>query len=84
MSGQRRHESPDVGAMVARMFRALVKRAGEGDLEAIEQLCILQDQLADAVRSAGRALHDGPAQYSWTEIARSMGTTRQNARQRCA
>lgn len=78
---QRRHESPDVGAMVLRMLRSLVERAAEGDLEAIEQLAMIEARAGKAVGAAMMRAHDG-AGYSWTELAGAVGTTRQAARAR--
>src|SRR5687768_9127243 len=48
-----RHESPEVGAMVRRMVRALVRRAGEGDWEALEELARLEDLMPTAMSVAG-------------------------------
>lgn len=76
-----RHEAPDVGAMVERMFRALVRRAGDGDTQALEQLARLELVARDSVAAGGLALHSFG--YSWTEIGTVTGTTRQAARQRC-
>jgi len=83
MTTQRKYESPDLGAMVGRMLRALARRAAEGDLEAVEQLAALETTVAEQLRAAATVAHD-TAGYSWTEIARATGTTRQAARQRFA
>lgn len=80
--GQDRYESPDVGAMVARMLNALVRRAGDGDLEAVEQLHTITCTAPDALARSARAAHE--AGYSWTAIAAATGTSRQGARQRFA
>jgi hypothetical protein len=64
------------------MTDALVRRAAAGDLLALEELAALESYVAEAVRRAGRAAHDGPAAYSWTEVAGALGVTRQAARQR--
>lgn len=81
MSGQRRHESPEVGAMVARMLRALVRRAAEGDTEALEQLARLEDLAAAAV-TLGLVRANLEAGYTFGELAMVAGTTRQAVRQR--
>lgn len=83
MSTQRKHEAPEIGAMIDRMFRALVRRAGEGEEAALEQLARLEVVASNAVRDGGRAAHDGEAAYSWTQIGEFLGVTRQAARQRC-
>lgn len=64
-----------------RMLRALARRATEGDLFALESLANLRTALDAAVAEAARGAHDGPAAYSWTEIGRELGITRQAARQ---
>jgi len=81
MTEQRRHESPEVGAMIGRMLNALIRRAGEGDIEAIEQLQAVE-QLAAHAYSAGLAVAHDSAGYSWAELAQGTGTTRQNLSQR--
>jgi hypothetical protein len=84
MTTQRRHEAPDVGAMVRRMVRALVRRAAEGDTEALEQLAQLEAELPTAVTCALAMMQAGtrgPA-YSFTELATVLGTSRQATRQR--
>lgn len=79
---QRRHESPDLGDAIVRMMRGLVTRAAEGDQEALEQLARIE-QLAPAATTLGMQLaHDGRAGYSFTELARVLGCSRQAARQR--
>lgn len=74
---QRRHESPDVGAAAARMMRALVVRASEGDTEALEQLTALEALAGHAVQLAGSELHTWG--YSYGELAAVVGTNRQAA-----
>lgn len=78
---RREREAPEVGAMAGRVIRALVRRAAEGDTEALEQLLSLEAQVAQAVKDAGRALHDD-AGYSFTYLAGVAGVSRQAARER--
>lgn len=80
-AARRRHESPEVAAASKRFMRALVKRAAEGDTEALEGLVGLQAVLQEAITDAGRVLHDD-AGYSYTDLARVLGISRQGARQR--
>jgi hypothetical protein len=68
--------------MVRRMLRSLVRRAGDGDLFALEALANLERASSEAVTQAARAAHDGEAHYSWTDIALELGISRQAARQR--
>lgn len=82
--GQRKYrEAPELAAFLRRMGRALVRRAGEGDLEALSALLDSIAALEAAAGEAARALvdPDGPA-YSWGEVGREVGMTRQAARQR--
>lgn len=83
MDQQRRHEAPEIGAMVKRMMRALVRRAAEGDIEALEQLHQIATDAPTALTTAGVLMHreDGAA-YSYTFLGDVLGTTRQAARQR--
>lgn len=80
---KRRHEAPEVAAASKRFMRALVRRAAEGDTEALEGLVDLQAVLQECITEAGRALHD-QADYSYTDLARVLGISRQGARQRFA
>lgn len=80
---RREYESPDIAAFLRRQGRGLVKRAGTGDLEALSALLDSIAALEVAAGEAARALVDpkGPA-YSWGEVGREVGMTRQAARQR--
>ena len=78
---QRRHEAPEVGDMICRMLNALVRRAAEGDTEALEQLARVED-MAGAALSSGLAVAHSAAGYSWAELAAVTGTSRQAVSQR--
>lgn len=81
----RDYEAPDFIPMFRRVTRAMVRRAGEGDLEILTALrecqTLLDDALADSVVALRTPRGDGPGLegYSWTEIGREMGITRQTA-----
>lgn len=77
-----RHESPELGAMVGRMLNALIRRAAEGDTEAVEQLGRLET-LARQANTSGlcEARRVG---YSLADLAKVTGTTRQAVSQRTA
>lgn len=83
-----RCEAPELGAMCARMFRALARRAADGELEAIEELAKLQKtagiQLAVAVTNYREFQPAAPSapRFSWTDVGRVLGITRQAAQQR--
>lgn len=81
MSDQRRHEAPEVGDAIVRMLRGLVTRAAEGDTEAVEQLARVEQLAAAATALGGRLAHDR-AGYSYTELGKVLGVSRQAARQR--
>lgn len=83
LDAQRRHESPELGAMVGRMLNALIRRAAEGDTEAVEQLGNLED-LAHQAHTSGLAEARRAPGYSLAELARVTGTTRQAVSQRTA
>lgn len=73
-------ESPEIEAFVKRMYRALEKRASEGDLEAVEALANLSSAVVAATkRAADAAWRNG---YSYTQIGDALGISRQAARQR--
>lgn len=78
MAGQR--EASELGGMVKRMFRALARRAAEGDLLALEELVGLSEPLSLAISEAAKGAK--LADYSYTEIGEAMGVSRQAARQR--
>jgi hypothetical protein len=79
---KREREAPEIGAMASRVLRALVRRATDGDSEALEQLLELEKQLPNAIKDAGRGMH--AFGYSFTEIADVAGISRQAARERFA
>lgn len=79
---KRSYEAPDMLAMIQRVTRALVRRAEEGDLEALTAIAEAERTMHAALDRAIRAAHDGPCAYSWTEIGRELHITRQAAQQR--
>lgn len=80
MSRQPFREAPQIAAFLRRMGRALARRAGEGDLEALSALLDSIESLEASAGEAARALV--AAGYSWGEVGREVGMTRQAARQR--
>lgn len=74
------YEAPDMAGFLKRVSKALVRRAAEGDLETLSAIRQVQDDMAVALEAAAQAAH--AAGYSWTEIGRELGMTRQAARQR--
>lgn len=78
--GRSDYESPDMAAFIGRTIRAMVRRAGEGDLEAISALAQVRRATEQAERDAAAVLR--AAGYSWADIGRELGITRQSAQQR--
>lgn len=78
----REREAPEVAAACIRMIRALARRAGAGELEALEALSALQDSVQLQLGAAVAGYREGPAEASWTDIGRILGMTRQSAHER--
>lgn len=79
------YEAPDMAAFVQRVMRGMVRRAEAGDLEAIRALADIQASVQAAMVDAAAALRTEDANghaYSWTDIGRELGMTRQAAQQR--
>jgi len=75
-------EAPELAAAAIRMMRALARRAGDGELEALEALAMMQDVANVQLGAAVAGYREGPAQASWTTIGDALGMSRQAARQR--
>lgn len=80
VTGKREREAPEIGAMIRRCVRSLVRRAADGDTFALEELAALERYLPGAVTEAIGAMNRYG--YSYTELASVLGTSRQAARQR--
>lgn len=75
-------EAPELGSACLRMMRALARRAGQGELEALEQLDHLQAALQDQLAAAVAGYRAGPAEASWTAVGEILNMTRQSAQGR--
>ena len=76
-------ETPDYAAMMSRLIRAYFRRVGaEGDTVDLADMVRVLEQLQSAVDEAAASLHHRG--WSWAEIARAVGTTRQAAWERWA
>ena len=73
-------ENPDYAAFAARIIRAHGRRIAEGDIDSLPDLLRLAAQLEEATLHAVNGLREFG--YSWGQIARRLGTTRQAAQQR--
>lgn len=81
MSG--RHEAPEVGAAILRMMNGLIRRAAEGDTEAIEALYVIEG-MAPHATNAALSLARTEAGYSHAELAAVTTTSRAAVQQRVA
>jgi hypothetical protein len=80
-------ETTDVAAGVTRLVAGLGRRVGnEHDIESLPLLVELRAEVDRQIAAAARALHadaaDGRPGYSWTEIGKVLGITRQASFQR--
>jgi hypothetical protein len=73
-------EADKFGAFARRIVRAYGRRVADRDIEALTGLVQLRDELDAAIVDAVHGLHGNP--YSWTEIGRALGITRQAAQMR--
>lgn len=78
LTPRNQREASDLGDMMARMLRALSRRAEGGDLEALIELVKLDRVLALEQLRAAHALNTMQG-YSWAQIALRLGITRQSA-----
>ncbi len=74
-------ETFEYAAMMRRMLRAHGRRVADADPEDLTDLIALRDDLEAAIADAVRGQREQHGR-SWSDIARGLGTTRQNAQQR--
>jgi hypothetical protein len=75
-------ENPEFAAFAGRILRAAARRVGDGDVEGLACMVALRSELDGAIRQAVTGLRSPQWSYSWADIARVLGTTRQAAQQR--
>lgn len=81
MSGKRRErEIPAYASAVRRMIRSHGRRVGDADPEDLPGLLAMREVVDEAIEDAVRGQRE--AGFSWAQIARGLGTTRQAAQQR--
>ena len=73
-------ENDEFAAFVRRVIRAYARRIATGDIEALAAMTTLANDLNQAINDAVTGLRE--CGYSWAEIARPLGITRQAAQQR--
>jgi hypothetical protein len=76
-----RHEAPEVGAAILRMMNGLIRRAADGDTEAIEALYVIEG-MAPHATGAALSLARSEKGYSLAELAAVTGTSRAAIQQR--
>lgn len=80
MTRKREREAPEMGAMLDRMIRAMARRATGGEVEALGVLRDLRWKIDAAIAEGAQGAHEAFG-FSWTEIGRELGISRQAARQ---
>jgi hypothetical protein len=73
-------ENPEFAAFGRRIIRAHGRRVAAGDVEGLAELLALAAEVEQATQAAVDGLRGHG--YSWAEIARRLGLTRQAAQQR--
>lgn len=73
-------ENDEYAAFIRRVLRAYTRRVATGDVEALADMNRLATDLDQAITDAVTGLR--ACGYSWTEISRPLGITRQAAQQR--
>lgn len=79
-NGKAKTENAEFVAFSRRIIRAHGRRVGAADPTTLRDLVTLRAALDAAIDEAANKLH--AAGYSWTEIGRELGVSRQAARQR--
>lgn len=74
---QKRHDNASYVDFMRRSIRALGRRVGEGDIDTLPHMLQLRDELDAAIEQAVIELRAEPNLYSWTQIGRVLGLTRQ-------
>jgi hypothetical protein len=78
---KRFRETAEYAGMMSRMVKAFGKRVETGDIASLPLLAQTRDELDAVIDTTVRRLYLEHG-YSWSEIGRDLGITRQAARQR--
>jgi hypothetical protein len=73
-------ENDDYATFLRRVIRAFGRRIGAGDIDALADAAFLSAQLDTTIKNAVTGLRNRG--YSWADIGRQLGVTRQAAQQR--
>jgi DNA-directed RNA polymerase specialized sigma24 family protein len=77
---KRRVENDEYAAFIRRVLRAYGRRIASGDIDAITELSSLSGEVEAALGSAVLGLR--LLGYSWAEIGKRLGVTRQSVHER--
>ena len=77
LTARRERELPEYAGMMRRMLRAHGRRVGDADPEDLTDLVALRGELDKAIAVA--IMGQRRAGFSWTDIGRGLGVTRQAA-----
>lgn len=80
LTAKRVRETPEYAAFVRRSIRAHGRRVGDADPEDLADLLDMRNTLDEAISEAVEGQRRNG--FSWSAIARGLGTTRQAAQQR--
>lgn len=79
---KREREAPELQAACVRMMGALARRAGQGELEALEALHHLTFMSSELLGAGVAGYRQGPAKASWSTVGDVLHMTRQSAHER--
>ena len=70
------------GAFLERILRATERRVGNGDIEGLAAIARVQAIAEETMQRSVDRLRAAPWDYSWADVGRALGITRQAAQQR--
>lgn len=73
-------ENDDFAAFARRIIRAFGRRIAKGDIDALADISFLSEQIDQAIKDSVTGLR--ARGYSWADIGRQLGVTKQAAQQR--
>lgn len=84
MAGTNRQkaDNDNYRGFMRRIMAAYGRRIGAGDIAALPELIALEKELSDTIEDAIRQLRHEPWNYSWADIGRVLGVSRQAAMKR--
>jgi hypothetical protein len=82
---RRARENPEFAALFRRLMRAYTRRVGaSGDLDAVAEFARLREESEGHLTDMVAMLRHEPWSYSWAEVGRALGISRQSAQERFA